>query len=147
MYKQLNSIQEKIYFHGHKLISAKHSTTIEITKDQFLTKNGDCIVGIKSEKGCQEIKKELKNIIRNNNSIIKIEIIVQEHKFTILGQGSSELSLTHVNDIVIRKSEYICPRTLAIKCNKSSIDIPREMINLLKNNDAEGVLIITAWKN
>ena len=143
----MNSIQEKIYFHGHKLISAKHATTIEITRDQFLTKNGHCIIGIKSDKGCHGIKKELKNIIRNKNSIIKIDIIVQEHKFTILGEGSSELSLTNVDDIVIRKSEYICPRTLAIKCNKSSIDIPREMINLLKNNDVEGILIITAWKN
>ena len=143
----MDSIQARIYFQGHKLISAKHSTTIEITKDQFVTKNGHCIVGIKSDKGCYGIKKELKDIIRSKNSIIQIELIVQEYKFTILGEGSSELSLTNVDDIVIRKSEYICSRTLAIKCNKSSIDIPREMINLLKNDDVEGILIITAWKN
>ncbi|MGB9674949.1 MAG: DUF371 domain-containing protein, partial [Nanopusillaceae archaeon] len=33
---------------GHKLVKATHKSTLEITKDNFLTERGDCIIGINS---------------------------------------------------------------------------------------------------
>ncbi|MEK6831922.1 MAG: DUF371 domain-containing protein, partial [Thermoproteota archaeon] len=50
--------------------------------------------------------------------------------------------LTHLEDIVIRKSDFVCPRTLAVKCNKSSDLIPREMILLLQNPKTQGTFTI-----
>jgi len=43
------------------------------------------------------------------------------------------LILTHPTDIVIRKSDYICNRTLAIRADKSAKDLPRELAEKLKN--------------
>ena len=36
----------KIPFSGHKNILSLHQKTIEITKDEELTSNGDCIVAV-----------------------------------------------------------------------------------------------------
>ena len=38
----------EIPFQGHKNILSLHQKTLEITKDDELTSNGDCIVGVLS---------------------------------------------------------------------------------------------------
>ena len=43
---------------GHENILATHKNTLEFTKDDFVTKTGDCIVGISSD---FNITKETKN--------------------------------------------------------------------------------------
>ncbi len=47
--------------------------------------------------------------------------------------GNPNLILSHGKDAVIRKSEYICERTLLIKSEKAAIDVDREFINLLRD--------------
>ena len=42
------------------------------------------------------------------------------------------LLLSNSKDIVLRKSKFICDRTLSINCNYGSLEIPREIIDLLK---------------
>ena len=69
-------------------------------------------------------------------------IKVGKHEFNIEGRGHENLILTHLEDIVIRKSDFVCPRTLAVKCDKSSDLIPREMILLLQNPKTQGTFTI-----
>ena len=132
----------EIPFFGHENIRLLHSNTIEITKDSSLTPSGDCIVGITAFSACNDIPYELKQKLCNSNTDIIISIIVENHQFKILGKGHKSLILTHPNDIVIRKSDFVCPRTLAIKCNYASNSIPREMVKLLQNPKTKGLFII-----
>lgn len=69
-------------------------------------------------------------------------INVGDYEFVVEGQGNSDLILTHTEDMVIRKSNFICPRTLAIKCDKSSDLLPREMVRLLQNPKTKGIFTI-----
>ncbi|RLI33421.1 DUF371 domain-containing protein, partial [Candidatus Bathyarchaeota archaeon] len=39
---------------------------------------------------------------------------------------------THPSDLVVRKSSYICPRTLMIHADKAAADLPRKMVEALK---------------
>ena len=48
-------ILDKFYAYSHANVIGSHKTTIEITKDNYLTKKGDCIVGINSSKGCIDL--------------------------------------------------------------------------------------------
>jgi hypothetical protein len=41
---------EKINAVGHPNVLATHEKTIEITKEDFLTPTGDCIIGINADK-------------------------------------------------------------------------------------------------
>jgi hypothetical protein len=57
--------------------------------------------------------------------------------------GHPSLMLTDDKDMVIRKSNYICPRTLAIKSDKAAIDMPRDMILMLNKSDTKGRMVIS----
>ena len=131
-----------IYFQGHPLISATHQTTLELTKDIHLTHRGDCIVGIGASKACNDLQPHLKKLLRTKNTEVRIRITVHGLSFNLTAYGNPDLRLSHMSDMVIRKSNYVCPRTLAILSDKSAVDIPRELVNQLKKSDARGRMII-----
>ncbi|MGN6624159.1 MAG: DUF371 domain-containing protein [Candidatus Nitrosocosmicus sp.] len=135
-------ISEEIIFKGHPNVQSLHSRTIEITKDNYLTLNGDCIIGINANKSCKNLSDQLKDKIRKSGSHIEMELIVEPYKFYMKGSGHSELLLTNSEDIVIRKSKFICDRTLCIGCNSSSLEIPRKIIDLLKDPSQIGSILI-----
>ena len=85
---------------------------------------------------------ELKEKLKNPDSKINFSIRVGDYEFLLEGKGHPELILSHTEDIVIRKSDFICPRTLAIKCDKASDLLPREMVTLLQNPKIKGILSI-----
>ncbi|ABR55725.1 DUF371 domain-containing protein [Methanococcus aeolicus] len=119
---------------GHKNINATHKTTLEITKEPYLTPTGDCIVGINIDKSMVDFSEEIREKIRSSDKII-VEIIVGDLKETIVGKGHKDLILNHPTDIVIRKSNFICPRTLIINADKSANDLNREIVERLKKGE------------
>ena len=135
-------LTEEIQFCGHKNIRSLHTRTIEITKDPNLTLNGDCIIGVSATKSCYDLTSAMKNKIRRNRSIVEIDLIVEPFSIKIHGIGNDNLLLTHLHDIVLRKSNFICDRTLCLSCNVSAIQIPRKMIDLLKDPSKQGLLVI-----
>ncbi len=136
-------MEEEITFYGHKNILSLHPRTIEVTKDPNLTKNGDCIIGVSANKACDDLNISVKKKLRTKDTIVKMKIIVDQDEFELTGIGNTDLSISHKHDIVLRKSNYADSRTLAISCDKSAIDIPRDLVNLLTVSDARGILRIT----
>jgi hypothetical protein len=135
-------ILEEVIFKGHPNIQSLHARTIEITKDKDLTLNGDCIIGINANKACRDLGSGIKKRIRKKDSLIEIGLIVEPYSFTIKGFGDDKLLLTNEDDIVLRKSKFICDRTLSINCDFSSLEIPREIINSLKDPSKTGIMQI-----
>ncbi len=133
----------EIEFLGHENIRSSHQKTIEITKESHLTSQGDCIIGINATSSCADLPQELKDKLKIPGAKITFSIRVGKHEFVLEGKGHPDLILTHSEDIVIRKSDFICPRTLAIKCDKSSDLLPREMVSLLQNPKTKGTFTIT----
>ena len=132
----------EISFSGHKNIRSLHPKTIEITTEPNLTLNGDCIIGVNASCGCNDIPEQMKNLMRNSKSEILFTISVKDISFKVKGNGHEDLILTNPHDIVIRKSSFICPRTLAIHCDLASDSLPRQMINTLQNPDSKGIFSI-----
>lgn len=132
----------EIQFSGHENIRSNHQKTIEITKESHLTPQGDCIVGVNATASCADLPDALKDKLKNPDSKITLLISVENHEFVINGKGHQDLILTHEEDIVIRKSDFVCPRTLAVKCDKASDLLPRDMVALLRNPGTRGVFSI-----
>ena len=132
----------EIEFSGHENIRSNHKKTIEITKESELTVRGDCIVGVNAKYGCSDLPEDLKEKLQDPSSDIEFSIKVEEHEFVVRGKGHEDLVLSHPEDIVIRKSDFVCPRTLAVKCDKASDLLPREMVTLLQNPDTKGTFTI-----
>ncbi|MFX1277440.1 MAG: DUF371 domain-containing protein [Promethearchaeota archaeon] len=125
-------IIEKIVAYGHNNISCTHGTTIELTKDKHLSRKGNCILGINASKSCYDLNTNLKQAIFNGNKL-KVTLKVDNFIDNFDGYGSKQLSLSNKNDIVFRKSNFICDRTILINCTKSSNELNRDMIKLLNN--------------
>ncbi len=133
---------EKVIAYGHKNITAKHKTTLEITKDAEISKRADCIIGVRANKGLADLSEEFKRLARRDDAIIKVVLEVDGIKDVIVGRGSKNLTFEHESDIVIRKSNYICGRTLMIKANKASIDIDERIRKAMQNPEKKLIVYI-----
>jgi len=130
------TIIEKIYAWGHENILCTHRTTIEITKEINLTKNGDCILAVKASKACYDLSPNLKSQIKSRNRF-KIKLKVGKVQDYFYGFGNENLKLLDKKDMVFRKSDFICERTVLINCSKSSKELSRELIDKLKNPETK----------
>jgi len=136
-------VEEEIFFYGHPNIRAMHEATIELTKAKEITLRGDCIIGVNASKACMDLSDTLKRRLSEENSFVRMSLIVGDRSYNFAGYGSSSLLLTDKHDIVIRKSRFVCPRTMAIRCNKASNNIPKNLVQLLKDPMTKGILHIT----
>ena len=59
----------------------------------------------------------------------------------ITGFGHEDLELSHPTDIVIRKSDYTCSRTLMINADKAARDLDLDLVEDLKNGKTMEVTI------
>ncbi len=136
-------ISDEIIYYGHPNVLGLHPRAIEITKDTYLTKSGDCIIGINSNKGCSDIDTKLKKLMQDDEIKIKFEFIVEGSSFEVFGRGNRNLTLENKNDIVIRTTNFVCPRTISVRCDRGSNNIPREIISYLQKKNTKGILTIS----
>jgi uncharacterized protein len=136
-------VQDEVIFYGHPNIRSLHAKTIEITKDEHLSPRGDCIIGVKANKACADLDEPFKHRLKSNLSVIKIEIMVGDESFIISGRGDERLSMLNSNDIVIRKTNFVCPRTMSVLCDKASSDVPRKLVRILQDQQTKGIFRIT----
>ncbi len=130
---RLKQITEIVWAFGHPNILAIHPTTIMLTKDTHVSNTGDCIVAIAANKSVADLTDKFKEALRKPNAKLTITLEAGNLKEQIGGYGSTNLILTHPTDIVIRKSNYVCNRTLVIGADKASNDLPRELIEKLRD--------------
>lgn len=124
---------------GHPKVTATHPTTLMITKDEEIGPRADCVLAVGADKSVADLRDNIKRAIRSGNRI-EVTIEVRGLEEVIRGQGHEGLTLSDKSDIVIRKSGYICGRTLMIRADKAAVDLRREFIERLK--DAESRVLI-----
>jgi hypothetical protein len=118
---------------GQENVLAIHRTTFEVTKEETLSKRGDCIVAVEATKAAVDLPVEFKEAARKEDAMIIITVEADELKETVKAKGSPQLQFTHPTDLVVRKSDYVCGRTLAIRADKAAINFSRELVAKLKN--------------
>ncbi|WP_295609007.1 DUF371 domain-containing protein [uncultured Methanobrevibacter sp.] len=131
----------KIFSKGHRNVTSHHKSTFEITKDAEIGPTADCIVGVDMDKTMLDFPQEFKDKIANSNTKIIVELKTENGHDEITGFGHEDLTLTHPTDIVIRKSDYVCSRTLMIGADKAAKDLDRDLIDDLKNEKIMEVTI------
>lgn len=129
--------------YGNPNVQAIHPTTLMFTKDKHLSINGDCIVAVDADKALADLSPDFKQALKMPNAKLTIIIEVDNLWDQVTASGSPKLTLTNKNDIVIRKSSFICDRTLGINANKASKDLSRELIQKLKNPKNKAIVTFT----
>lgn len=133
-------ILEVIKGQGHPNIKATHKNTLEITKDSHLTPRGDCIIVVNADKAASNLSEETRRILRAGG---KIRVLIEAGGLCdeVIGEGHPHLSLNDPRSIVIRKSTFICPRTVLIKSNKAAKDLDRKLIEKLREEHWKEVIV------
>jgi len=124
---------EIIYAYGHELIWSTHRTTLEITKDKTLTERGDCIIAVNADKGAADLSNNFKEYAKRADAKLTITIETDEVKEIVKAEGDPRLSFTAHKDIVVRKSTYVCGRTVAVSADKAASDLSRRLVERLQN--------------
>jgi hypothetical protein len=122
---------------GHENIEATHKTTFEVTKETTLTKQGDCIIAVEASKAAEDLPFEFKEAARKEGAQIIVTIEAGELREVVKAKGSPQLQFMNPTDLVVRKSGYVCGRTLAIRADKAASDFSRELVEKLKDPSQE----------
>jgi len=124
---------EEVEFRGHPLVRSLHRNTIEVTREPHLTLNGDCIIGVSADKGPADLSSQMREALMMDGSKVTIGIRVDALEFVVRAAGSKGLTLKSHEEMVIRKSEFASDRTLAVYANAAAKDIPRRIVESLRN--------------
>lgn len=131
----------KFNAYGHPNVLATHKTTLEFTKDDEVSLNGDCIVGVKADFNLKKIKQFTKKL-KNKNIIIIIETISKDKKIKEKITAEINSQFDSDRELVIRKTDFISERTFAINSNKAAFDLNRHLIGSLKEKKNKISIII-----
>ena len=115
--------------HGHPNILATHKTTLEITKDSELTKNGDCIVVVRADFSMRELQRVIGSCGDGGKISLLIECGgVKEEIIAVVNKGFSS-----DQEIVLRKGNFLSERTLGVNADVAACDIGRKLVEKLKS--------------
>ena len=122
---------EKIIARGHFNVRSLHGTTFEVTKESHLTPKGDCIIAVCADRTMPDFSTEFKEALRKPDAVLHIVVRCGGLEEKIVAYGHPDLILTHPTDLVVRKSSFICSRTLAIHADKAAVDFSRRLVEKL----------------
>ena len=140
-------VTEVVEAWGHENVLSTHKSTFEITREKDITKRGDCIIAVRSSKGASDISSKFKQFVKKKG--VKIMISIECDKFSekINAEGSPFLSFVDDTDLIVRKSSYVCGRTIAINADKAAIDLSRQLIRKLQHSTQKIQIYFIAYKN
>jgi hypothetical protein len=108
-----------------------------VTRDERLTRSGDCVVAVGAEASLADLPKELKAAARSSKATVSLTIEVGRESFTVKGMGHPDLTYSSELDMVARRSRYTCGRTLMVEADAAASGVPRSIAGLLTNPDVE----------
>ena len=109
--------------------SGHHPTTFEVTREVHLTKNGNCIIGVSSDKGCNSLSAEFKGVLAHDDAVLITTLSCGGKTTRIKSHGSSLFTLDHPTDIV-SEAESLCLRaTIGILSDHVAATLPADLIS------------------
>ncbi len=125
-------VKEIIEAKGHENILASNKKTFEITKDFHLTKRGDCIVAVAANKSGPDLNRVFLRALQREEARLSIFFKIDGEEVVVQARGNPSLTISHPTDLVIRKSNFVCNRTLGIVANKTACDFSRSVLKKLR---------------
>jgi uncharacterized protein len=123
---------ELIICSGHHSVLSTHRNTFEFTKETHLSPRGDCIVAVAADRAMADLSGEFKASLKKDGTVLHLTIECGGVSESITAYGHPSLILDHPTDFVVRKTDYICPRTLAIRADKAAKDLDRRLVEKLR---------------
>jgi len=137
--------QDIVHCRGHPLVLGTHPTTFEVTREDHLTKNGNCIIGVAADKGCDGLSAEFKRVLCHDDAVLVTRLSCEGITVEVKSRGSSGLTLHHPTDLVWRRSTFVCGRTIGILSDHVAATLPEALVaNLVAGKDM--IVMLTATR-
>src|SRR5512133_1803933 len=137
--------QEIIRCRGHPLVRGTHPTTCEVTGEEHLTENGNCIIGIGADKGCAGLSHAFRTVLAHDDAVLVTRLECNGVVTEIRSCGSARMRLDHPSDMVWRRSTFVCGRTIGILSDRVAWSLPRELMENLARRE-EMVVTLNATR-
>lgn len=128
-----NELREIVFAKGHRNILATHPTTLEFTTENVLSRKGDCIVAVSADRAMPDLNAKFKEKLCRDDAKLTILIEAVGETETVCAYGRHDLSFEDPVEMVVRKSTYVCGRTLAVKADKAAVNLSRAFVEKLQS--------------
>jgi hypothetical protein len=130
---------ETVRAHGHEHVTAAHGSTLEVTTDDWLTPAGDCILAIEADRSPAEFDEAFVAACRDTDARIEATIAVDPagdwentaYETTVTGYGHPDLTFTDDRGAVVRTSDHVDDRTVAVGADAAAADLDRGLVAAL----------------
>lgn len=124
-------MEKVIHASGHENVSAEHSSTFELTSDDWLTPAGDCILGVEADTVPADFDDAFAEACQSHEATITATLRVGDETQVIEGRGHPELTFESDRSLVGRTSDYVDDRTVMVGASAAAADIDRSIADRL----------------
>lgn len=123
---------EYLHAHGHEHVRATHASTVEITRDDWLTPAGDCIVGIEADRAPADFAPSFVRTARSSAARIVLDVVTPTARDRIVGRGDPALTFDSGRCLVARTSGHVDDRTVLVRADRAAADLDRQLVTALR---------------
>ncbi len=123
--------------YGHPNVTATHKTTMEVTTSPDLSRNGDCIIGVRTIF-------DLPELIAFLGGVEKMEVTIDVAGDTISFLAIPNKHFCGPHELVFRRSDFFSERTVGTHATMACCDLPRDFVHKLKNPNQEILIHLEA---
>jgi len=120
--------EEVLHARGHEHVAGTHESTFEVTTDDWLTPAGDCIVGVEADRGPADFDPAFVEACRDADATVELTLRADGHEETVTARGHPDLTLDSDRSAVVRTSDYVDDRTVAVEADAAAADLDRELV-------------------
>ena len=124
-------MEEAIEARGHENVRATHGSTLEVTTDDWLTPAGDCIVGVAADRAPADFADGFVAACRDADARIELTLVADGHRETLRARGDPALTFESDRSAVVRTSDYVDDRTVAVGADAAAADLDRDLVAAL----------------
>lgn len=117
--------------HGHENVRADHESTWELTSDDWLTPEGDCILAVEADCTPADLEESFVEACRDAGATITARLEAGGHEQIITGRGHPDLTFESDRSMVGRTSDYVDDRTIMVDADAAAADLDRALIGAL----------------
>jgi len=133
-------MEEVVEARGHENVRATHGSTLEVTTDDWLTPAGDCIVGVAADRAPAAFDDAFVDACRDADARIEATLAADGHRETVVARGDPDLTFVGDRSAVVRTSDYVDDRTVAVGAAAAAADLDRDLVAALADG---GTLTLT----
>lgn len=126
-------MQQQIHARGHENVSADHTSTFEVTSDDYLTPAGDCIVGIEADRTPAAFDDSFVEACKDHEATISITLEADGHVERVTASGHPDLTFESDRSLVVRTSDYIDGRTVAVDASCPAAFLDTDLVAALSD--------------